>query len=70
MSLVTSINCAFHGFEEEGMVKSCQKVGFRRPDESKLRFDPFTHGDLPWPKEGGPGNTGDLWRRHEELNEK
>lgn len=52
------------------MVKSCQKVGFRRPDESKLRFDPFTHGDLPWPKEGGPGNTGDLWRRHEELNEK
>lgn len=65
--MVTSINYALHGFEEKGMVNSCQKVGFRRSDEPKLHFDPFIHGDLSWPKEGGPGNTGDLWRRHEQL---
>lgn len=67
MSLVTSINYAFHDFEEEGSIKSCQKVGFKRPDEPKPHFDPFTHGNLPWPKEGSPGNTGYLWRRHEQL---
>lgn len=63
------MNYAFHAFGEEGMIKSWQKGGFRRPDEQNLHFHPSMHGDLPWPKKGGPGNAGEdlLCRRHQEL---
>jgi len=51
------MNDAFCASAEEGMIKSWQKVGFRRPDEPKLHFHPSTDNELQWPKERGPGKT-------------
>lgn len=65
LSLIDHKLWSFHAFGEEGMIKSQQKVGFRRLDEPKLYFHPSTDDTLLWPKQGGVGNTGvDLWRRH------